>query len=49
MIGFDNQILIDLSKFENYLIEKYNYDGSMSDFVFTKFGEEAHEFLKRLL
>ena len=49
VIGFDNQILIDLSKFENYLIEKYNYDGSMSDFVFTKFGEEAHEFLKRLL
>lgn len=49
VIGFDNQILIDMSKFDDYLIEKYNYVGSMSDFIMAKFGKDAHELLKRLL
>ena len=49
VIGFGNQLLIDLSKFDEYLKEKYNYSGSMSDFVLTKFGEEAYEFLKKLI
>ena len=49
VVGFDNQLLIDLSKFDEYLKGKYNYSGSISDFVFTKFGEEAHEFLKKLI
>lgn len=49
VIGFDNQILIDLSKFDNYLTEKYNYNGSMSDFILTEFGQSAHDFLKRLI
>lgn len=49
VVGFDNQILIDLSKFDNFLIEKYNYKGSISDFVKTKFGQSAHEFLKKLI
>ena len=49
VVGFDNQILIDLQKFEKYLNQKYNYKGSLSDFVFKKFGGEAHEFLKKLI
>ena len=49
VVGFDNQLLIDLQKFEKYLSQKYNYKGSLSDFVFKKFGEEAHEFLKKLI
>ena len=35
--------------FEKYLNQKYNYKGSLSDFVFKKFGGEAHEFLKKLI
>lgn len=47
--GFSNCLLIDLSKFDQYLMEKYNYNGSMSDFVLTEFGQSAHEFLKQLI
>lgn len=43
------EILIDLIKFDNYLIEKYAYKGSMSDFIKSKFGKEAHEFLLKLI
>lgn len=43
------EILIHLQKFDDYLIEKYNYEGSMSDFVLTKFGQSAHEFLIKLI
>lgn len=49
IIGFDNCILIDIVKFDDYLMNKYNYTGSMSDFVLTKFGKQAHEFLKQLI
>lgn len=47
--GFSNCLLIDLTKFDQYLMEKYNYNGSMSDFVLTEFGQSAHEFLKQLI
>ena len=43
------EILIDLLKFEDYLIEKYNYQGAMSDFVLKKFGKQAHDFLTKLI
>ncbi|MDK7354074.1 hypothetical protein, partial [Rothia aeria] len=47
--GFSNEILIDIGKFDDYLLEKYNYSGSMSEFILKRFGEEAHEFLNRLI
>ena len=47
--GFSNEILIDIGKFYDYLLEKYNYSGSMSEFILKRFGEEAHEFLNRLI
>lgn len=48
-IFLEPEILIDVFKFDKYLMETYNYEGSMSEFVLTKFGQSAHEFLKRLI
>ena len=44
-------VLIDIFKFEQWLKHEHGYKDeiSLSDFVLTKFGQSAHEFLKRLI
>jgi len=44
-------ILINIFKFEDWLEKNYNYNrnDSISEFVLTKFGKEAHDFLVRLI
>lgn len=49
VVGFDKKIMIDIGKFDDYLIEKYNYTGSMSDFIMKEFGEKAHKLILNLL
>lgn len=44
-----NEILIDLIKFDDYLTAKYQYEGSMADFIKVKFGIEAYDFLNKLI
>lgn len=43
------EILLDIQKFDDYLINRYNYEGSMSDFIKAEFGENAHNFILRLI
>lgn len=47
--GFDRKIMIDIGKFDDYLMQKYNYTGSMSDFIRNEFGEKAHKLILNLI
>jgi len=44
------KVKIDIFAFENFLIEKgMSEEESMKDFILNKYGEEAVEFIERLL
>lgn len=47
------RIIIDVVKFDNYLLNKYHYDQnkdiSMAAFIINKFGVDAWYFVKSLL
>lgn len=48
-ILYGNRFVIDIFKFDEYLIKKYNYKGSMSDFILREFGKDAHQLITNLL